>query len=82
MAFRNCPHKDFLREAFGKTYIRLHPYMVPFAAKLMLPDLKTHVAHFQHWLKTDPGDAATWQREREERLIWYRFRPPNSFLQR
>lgn len=38
----------------------------------MVPDLKAHVADFQHWLKTDPGDAATWQREREERLMWYR----------
>lgn len=38
----------------------------------MPADLKTHIANFQHWLKTDQGDAATWQKEREERLAWYR----------
>src|SRR5437879_2751183 len=38
----------------------------------MPTDLKTHITNFQHWLKTDPGDAATWQKEREERLAWYR----------
>lgn len=37
----------------------------------MPTDLKTHIANFQHWLKTDQGDAATWQKEREERLAWY-----------
>ena len=37
----------------------------------MLTDLKIHIANFQHWLKTDQGDAATWQKEREERLAWY-----------
>jgi hypothetical protein len=26
MAFRSSPHKDSFREAFGKAYIRLHPY--------------------------------------------------------
>jgi hypothetical protein len=37
----------------------------------MPTDLKTHITEFQHWLKTDQGDAATWQKEREERLAWY-----------
>src|SRR5258708_12375314 len=35
-------------------------------------DLKTHIANFQNWLQTDQDDAATWQKEREERLAWYR----------
>lgn len=38
----------------------------------MPTDLKTHISNFQKWLKTDQGDAATWLREREERLAWYR----------
>jgi hypothetical protein len=40
----------------------------------MPTDLNTHVANFQSWLKTDQGDAATWQKERDERLAWYRSR--------
>jgi hypothetical protein len=38
----------------------------------MPTDLKTHIANFQQWLKTDKGDAATWQKERTERLAWFR----------
>ena len=38
----------------------------------MPTNLKTHIENFQHWLKTDTGDAATWQKERQERLSWYR----------
>jgi hypothetical protein len=37
----------------------------------MPPNLKTHIENFRHWLKTDPGDAATWQKERRARLAWY-----------
>ncbi len=35
-------------------------------------DLKTHIANFQHWLKTDQDRAPKWQKEREGRLAWYR----------
>jgi hypothetical protein len=38
----------------------------------MPTDLKTHIANFQQWLKADKGDAATWQKERTERLAWFR----------
>jgi hypothetical protein len=38
----------------------------------MLPDPKTHIVNFQHWLAIDTGDAAAWQKDREERLAWYR----------
>ncbi|MGB7621154.1 MAG: hypothetical protein WBN92_02290 [Terriglobia bacterium] len=38
----------------------------------MATDLKTHINNFQHWLKTDQDKAATWQKDREERLAWYR----------
>jgi hypothetical protein len=38
----------------------------------MPTDLKTHVANFKHWLKAGAGDAVRWQKEREERLAWYR----------
>jgi hypothetical protein len=37
----------------------------------MPTDLKTHITNFQKWLKTDQGDAARWQKEREQRLAWY-----------
>ena len=36
--------------------------------KVMPSDLKTNINNFQQWLKTDQDDAATWQKEREERL--------------
>ena len=39
---------------------------------LMIEDIGTHIANFQEWLKTDTGDAASWQKERKKRLTWYR----------
>jgi len=38
----------------------------------MPTDLKNHIANFKNWLETNTGDAATWQKERKERLDWYR----------
>ena len=38
----------------------------------MAIDLKKSVSDFNDWLKTGTGDAAKWQREREERLAWYK----------
>jgi hypothetical protein len=35
-------------------------------------DLKAHIANFKDWLKAGSGNAAGWQKEREERLAWYR----------
>jgi hypothetical protein len=34
----------------------------------MPTDLKTHIANFRDWLRADTGDAATSQKEREERF--------------
>jgi hypothetical protein len=48
----------------------------------MPTDLKAHIVNFQHWLKTDTGDAATWQMEREERLAWYRSRLTKDGIER
>jgi len=38
----------------------------------MPADLKTHIANFKNWLKAGAGDDPAWQKEREERLAWYR----------
>jgi len=38
----------------------------------MPTDLKTHIANFTGWLKAGAGDVPTWQKERKERLAWYR----------
>lgn len=38
----------------------------------MPTDLKAHITNFKTWLRTNTGDAADWQKEREERLDWYR----------
>jgi hypothetical protein len=37
----------------------------------MADDLKTHIANFRHWLKTDTDKAPRWEEERRERLAWY-----------
>jgi hypothetical protein len=37
----------------------------------MADDLKTHIANFRHWLKTDTDKAPRWEEERKERLAWY-----------
>jgi len=38
----------------------------------MPTDLKAHIADFQKWSATNTGEAPIWQKEREERLSWYR----------
>lgn len=38
----------------------------------MPADLKSQIGSFRKWLDTNTGDAANWQKERTERLAWYR----------
>ena len=38
----------------------------------MSSDLKSHIGNFAKWLETDTGDAVIWQKERIERIAWYR----------
>src|SRR5713226_6932445 len=38
----------------------------------MATDLKTHIANFKQWMTTDKDRATKWQKERDERLAWYR----------